>query len=350
MLSPALLHPLQATSVDFEYCFDRTLHCTATRYTNTTDFKLTDSSDSACLIFACGISLSQETWIPIIKELFRLSSTASRIPVGSAWVVERPNHGTTGLMNAELLKQHYSAQFPSLQYSTAIHTFLTSNILSASERRNLVGIGHSGGGGSLIQALNYGLRDGHNIPLKSLILVEAPLVGPEVWPFFLKMYDAVKKSNARRTTSWPSKDAAMKWFATRSPWKSFSPDVLQIVEDTYFIPDARRPGFITTKTTVEQETACFVDNGTNLHAGPFLLTILDILPTHIIAGRSRDMWPPPVYDLIDQNTAKARPYLASVTVMDDVGHYLPVVKPRAVAAQIFEDIQTHAEETIRSKL
>ncbi|KAJ7757504.1 hypothetical protein B0H16DRAFT_1536847 [Mycena metata] len=147
------------------------------------------------------------------------------------------------------------------------------------------------------------------------------------------MYDAVKKSNARRTTSWPSKDAAMKWFATRSPWKSFSPDVLQIVEDTYFIPDARRPGFITTKTTVEQETACFVDNGTNLHA-----------------GRSQDMWPPPVYDLIDQNTAKARPHLASVTVMDDVGHYLPVVKPRAVAAQIFEDIQIHAQETIRCKL
>ncbi|KAJ7044999.1 hypothetical protein C8F04DRAFT_1249442 [Mycena alexandri] len=320
MISQALLHPLQATSVDFEYCFDRSLHCLATRYTNTTD--LTDSSDTTCLVFACGIALSQETWIPIIKELFRISSSTGARRIGSAWVVDRPNHGNSALVNSEVLKKYYSVQFPSLQYSTAIHTFLTSSILSASERRNLVGIGHSGGGGSLIQALNYGLRDGHSIPLKSLILVEAPLVGPEAWPFFGAMYDAVKNSNARRTTSWPSKDAAMKWFETRFPWKSFSPDVLQIVKDTYFIPDPQRPGFVTTKTTVEQETACFVDNGTQLHAGPFLLTILDILPTHVIAGSSRDMWPPPVYDLIEQNTRKARPHLASLTVMDDVGHYV----------------------------
>jgi len=299
-----------------------------------------DADNSACLVFACGISLSQDTWTPVIKALFA-SSASSPVKIQSAWVIERPNHGEPALLNAELLKRYYSVQFPSLQYSTAIHAFLTSGILSQSEWRNLVGIGHSGGGGSLIQALNYGLRDGHKIPLKSLILIESPLMGPEVWPFYQQLYDAVKKSNARRTTSWPSKDIAMKWFATHFPWKNFSPDVLQIIEDTYFIPDPERPGYITTKTSVEQETACFIDNGTQLQAIPFLLTILDILPTHVIYGSNHDIWPPAVYEQIDRNTQQYRTQLASLTVIDNVGHYIPTIKPQVVANQIFWSLQRH---------
>ncbi|KAJ7492113.1 hypothetical protein FB451DRAFT_517071 [Mycena latifolia] len=184
MVSSTLLHPLKAHSVQFGYCFDRPLRCIATRYT---DDDLTDSdtdTPSCSLIFASGISLLQDTWIPIIKELFRLSTEApSRVKVRSVWVVERPNHGEAALINAELLKKHYSVQFSNLQYATAIHAFLTSNFISASGH-NLVGVGHSGGGGALVQALDYGLREGHRIPLRSLILVEAPLIGPEVWPFF----------------------------------------------------------------------------------------------------------------------------------------------------------------------
>ncbi|KAJ7146285.1 hypothetical protein C8R44DRAFT_11258 [Mycena epipterygia] len=208
--------------------------------------------------------------------------------------------------------------------------------MSASERNNLVGIGHSGGGGSLMQGLDYGVRGGHRIPLKSLTLVEVPLIGPEVWPSFQVLYDRVKKSNARRPTSWPSKEAAMKWFTTHLPWKHFSPAVLRIVEDTYFIPDSKRPGFITTKTTVEQETSCFVDNGTQLLSFSFLRTVLAILPTHIIVGVDRDLWPASVYDVNDENTRQVRPQLASETGINDAGHYLPTVKPRDVAAVVFQ--------------
>ncbi|KAJ6601298.1 Alpha/beta hydrolase family-domain-containing protein [Mycena vulgaris] len=339
MVSSLLLHPLKATSVQFSYCLDRPLQCIATRYTNSNDSLAADSSTSCTLVIASGISLLQDTWIPIVKELFRLSSeSSSGVKVRSAWVVERPNHGEAALLNAEVLKKHYSVQFPSLQYATAIHAFLTSNFISTCERNNLVGIGHSGGGGSLIHALEYGLREGHRIPLKSIILVEAPLIGPEVWPFFKALYDGVKKSNARRTQRWPSKEAAMQWFATHLPWKDFSPDVLRIVEDTYFMPDSEHPGFITTKTTVEQETACFVDNGTNLLAVPFLRTVLAILPTHVIAGADNDFWPPGVWIAMEENTQQLRSQLASVTVIEDVGHYLPTVKPRELAAEVFQII------------
>jgi hypothetical protein len=55
---------------------------------------------------------AQDTWIPIIKELFRLSSSSEshEVKVHSAWVIERPNHGEPALINAELLKTHYSVQ------------------------------------------------------------------------------------------------------------------------------------------------------------------------------------------------------------------------------------------------
>ncbi|KAJ7508557.1 hypothetical protein B0H11DRAFT_1965628 [Mycena galericulata] len=336
MVSQTLLHPLEAHSVQFTYCLDRPLQCIATRYTLGTD---NSDANAFTLVFACGISLLQDTWIPIIKDLFRQSSESSSCKIRSAWVIERPNHGEPALLNAELLKKHYAVQFPSLQYSTAIHTFLTSNIIPASERRNLVGIGHSGGGGSLITALEYGLRDGCGLSLRSLVLVEAPLIGPEVWSLFGAWYEAVKKSNARRITRWPSKDAAMKWFTTHLPWKSFSPDVLHIIEDTYFIPDREHPGFITTKTTVEQETACFVDNGTNLLSFGFLRTFLADLPTHIIAGSDQSFWSPGVDDQIMENNKQVRGQLASVTVINDVGHYVPVVKPRDVAARVFQILQ-----------
>jgi hypothetical protein len=69
--------------------------------------------------------------------------------------------------------------------------------------------------------------------------------------------------------------------------------------------------------------------------------------------------PPAVYDLIDRNTRRLRAQLASLTVIDDVGHYvrclaslydpyldffemqLPAVKPRDTAAQIFRNLQNH---------
>ncbi|KAJ7492112.1 hypothetical protein FB451DRAFT_517170 [Mycena latifolia] len=111
-----------------------------------------------------------------------------------------------------------------------------------------------------------------------------------------------------------------------------------IVEDTYFIPDSEHPGFVTTKTRVEQESASFLDNGTQLLATPFLRTVLEILPTHVIAGSDQDFWPPGVYTAINENTRQVRSQLASVTVIDDVGHYLPTVKPHDVAAKVFQII------------
>ncbi|KAK7059725.1 Alpha/beta-hydrolase [Favolaschia claudopus] len=357
MVSQQLLYPLGVeATVRFTYCLDRQLECIVTKYICVKESCHSESESAKwTLVLAGGISLLQDTWIPLMKELF--NCTPAKIK--SIWAIERPNHGEVALLNAKTLKEHYSVRFPGLQYAYAIHTFLTSDILSSFERQHLIGIGHSGGAGALIQGLEYGVLAGHVIPLKALIMLESPLVGPEAWPFFEELYRGVRKSNAQRPTSWVSEADAMAWFKTHFPWKTFEDEVLRIIEDTYFIPDADRPGYITTKTTVEQETACFIDDGTQLNAYPFLKTVLDILPTHIVVGSVQDIWVAGMYPLIEENTESLRLQLASVTTIQGVGHYvgffrilkctknrlramyvqLPVVQPQEIARRIAQIIQ-----------
>ena len=61
-------------------------------------------------------------------------------------------------------------------------------------------------------------------------------------------------------------------------------------QETYFRQDPQDRKRVTTKTTVEQETACFVDDGTHLGALDYLRSILHILPTHLILGAKEDFW------------------------------------------------------------
>ncbi len=66
--------------------------------------------------------------------------------------------------------------------------------------------------------------------------------------------------------------------------------VEDLTQGTYFRPDPDRPGYVTMKTTVEQETACFIDDGTNVDALEYLRTLYDVLPTHLIEGSRKDIW------------------------------------------------------------
>ncbi|KAJ7639297.1 hypothetical protein FB45DRAFT_424297 [Roridomyces roridus] len=126
---------LVSCSVTFNYCYDRPLQCIATQY------KPDSGRPGPTLLFAGGIGLNQETWQPIIHEIFRLSG--SSINIHSAWVVERPNHGDAALLNARVLKEHYTELFINLQYATAIQTLLNSDELSPEEKENIVGVGFS---------------------------------------------------------------------------------------------------------------------------------------------------------------------------------------------------------------
>ncbi|KAF4586361.1 hypothetical protein EYR38_010637 [Pleurotus pulmonarius] len=310
-LSDDTLHPLVAETFHFSFTQDHQFHTTATRYVPKAH-REENGAVKYNIIFSNGISLGnyallldfggwylpflspsgQETAIPIIKELYRLTTDSKEVHIHSAWVVERPNHGDAAELNEDVLKHYVGNSFPGRIPGAAIRAFLGSHILQPNDRENLVGVAHSGGGGSLINALGPSKR---HLPLCKLILVESPHIEHAAWGPLLQLYDFVKRSNSRRPTRWASKEDAMKWFKTHIPWKNFHPDVLQIIserhaQETYFRPDPEHTGMVTTKTPVEQETACFLDDGTNLNELPYLRSIMDVLPTHIVLGDAMDIW------------------------------------------------------------
>ncbi|KAF8999607.1 Alpha/Beta hydrolase protein [Cyathus striatus] len=332
-LTKETLYPLSSSSVELIYCYDRSLKYIATRYTFPSNAVQPSARPAFTLIFIGGISLNQETWVPVIKSLYRLTShQTNTFFIQSAWTIERPNHGDASVLNGQTLNEHYSTSFPACQYAEAIRAFLASDCLTQQERSNLVAVGHSGGGGSMIQSLDLIPTE---LPIKRLILLESPHCGPPAQPYFVALHKAVRTSNKRRQRSWSTMDEAMNWTKTHLPWKNFHPDVLQIISETYFRPDPSDPSRIITKTLPEQETASFKDDGKTLNALPQLRSILHLLPTHLIVGTIHDIWPKPLYHQIDENIEADRKQLASVTIIDGAGHYFPVQMPGRTAYEIY---------------
>ncbi|RPD58290.1 hypothetical protein L226DRAFT_614478 [Lentinus tigrinus ALCF2SS1-7] len=335
-LSPeAKLHPLSCATFEFEYSHDHPLRALASRYTLLERIPQHASSPRAtCSLLICGgLNLQSETWIPVIKRLYQhVSLPDSRVTIRSVWVIERANHGDAALLNEDALRKHYSVIFPGIQYAAAIRTFLASNILSDVERSQLVAVAHSAAGSSILRALEPATS---NLPISRLMLVESPLFDREhAWEPMQVLYKTVAASNARRKTSWSSVGEAMDYFKKRFPCKVYHPEVWQIMSETYFRTDASNPGRITTKTTVEQETASFLDDGTHLEAFRYLRKIFHILPTHIIRGETEDIWTPELYRQSYANNEQYRESLASISVIKGAGHYLPVQMPDELAAEM----------------
>ncbi|THU98495.1 hypothetical protein K435DRAFT_28968 [Dendrothele bispora CBS 962.96] len=346
----SFLHPLSVSSHQFTYSYDYPLQCIAKRYTSTKS-DVSAGKQACTILFAGGISLNEPTYIPMVKELFRLSNeTSSSIHIRSIWVLERPDHGDAGVVNEETLREHYLVMFRSLEYAQAIRTFLEKDFLSTLERQNLIGLGHSGGCGSLMQALELaGYTSKDKSPFSSFIFVELPLVSYEAQKFFMMLWKAIDGSNSRRPTNWDSKQTAMRWFKTHFPWKTFHPDVLRIVEETYFRQDRVYPNRVTTKTAVEQETMNYLSDTSHLSALPYLRTIFHVIPTHIVLGSKKDIWPQPIYEMMERNVQQDLASYASVKIVPGVGHYFPLTHPALFSAEIFS-ILDGSQTGVRPKL
>ena len=124
----------------------------------------------------------------------------------------------------------------------------------------------------------------HSMTFERIILVDPPYFGHESFKFIERLHKVIRASNARRQRNWSTVGDAMKWLTARSPWKGFHPDVLAIIsvsnihtrcnwgglttqtrlQETFFREDPTDPSRITTKTSVEQETACYPDDASRL--------------------------------------------------------------------------------------
>ncbi|TFK46441.1 hypothetical protein OE88DRAFT_1667845 [Heliocybe sulcata] len=325
--------PATPKSVEFTYSFDRPLRSIATCYISESCAPIKCSGiPTYTLLFAGGISLNQETWVPVIKHLYRIAADPEvNFDILSIWVIERPNHGDSALLNKRILDNHYSEVFPGVQYATCIQHFLCSNILSPRERESLIAVGHSSGAGCLFRAMYPAMN---HFPFKAVVAVECPHCGTEAEEWFQLLYKNVIRSSARRPRDWASKEDAMEWMKTHLPWSTFHPDVLAIIEETYFITAPDKPGRIAPKTSVEQEQACFVHDGIYKMGVPYIRQILSRIPVHVISGSVEDIWPRQMYRIVEKNLKEDRDAFASVVTIQGASHYVPVQKPQELATEI----------------
>ena len=136
------------------------------------------------LIVLHSTSFHKETWEPTLQDLFELvlSQSNTEVLIRDAWAVDCPNHGESGVLNSQALKDPQFTNCVSLffilcfclwipgpfpltnlhsilwkvsceRYAHAVHRFLSSGPESSIpvdfRRCNLVGLGHSLGANAM---------------------------------------------------------------------------------------------------------------------------------------------------------------------------------------------------------
>lgn len=72
--------------------------------------------------------------------------------------------------------------------------------------------------------------DVDKIPFSSVIMVEPPMVPPEIMPEeqFKELVGMIAVAVRKRRESWPSRAAAVEFFTARKPWKSWTPRAIEL--------------------------------------------------------------------------------------------------------------------------
>ncbi|KZT30213.1 hypothetical protein NEOLEDRAFT_318219 [Neolentinus lepideus HHB14362 ss-1] len=305
----------------------------------------TDTS-AITLLFAHGIGLSTELWLPTIKKLYSIDSeTPKAVRIRSIWAVDSPNHGDAGVLNETVLKENHPTEFSLKEYGGGLHTFLSSGFLSPVEASSLVGVGHSGGGGALAVCAALASAAGQSPPFKSLIFVDSPLMNDRsAKPAYEELVKALVSIAMSKPTYWPSTTEAMEYLSARSPYNNFHPDVMHVLEETHFKPVTSPSGElgISFKTSNEQECASWRATDDAFAATELFYPMLKMIPSHYIIASRGEIWPPPVLEVLKRTFKSHRSELESAVYIDAT-HYIPQEKPYELAYAIMSVLQVPGE-------
>ncbi|KDQ55899.1 hypothetical protein JAAARDRAFT_36659 [Jaapia argillacea MUCL 33604] len=332
-----VLHPLSMACFTLDYRREGSpLQVVAKRFSDPKNHVRSDDPSAITILLASGIGLTTELWIPMIKQLYLLNAardTPARIR--SVWGVDCPNHGDAGILNEAYLKEHFAEHFSLHEYGNAIKSLVTSGLLTTEERSNLVALGHCGGAAGIVSSA---LGDAQ-VSYRTLILVEPPWLSPEALPAFEKLVDRIRLYSSMKPRVWPSIEEAMEFAMAYPPSKSWHPDALDVMAKTSFrkvLPSGDCEGGVGSKTTVEQEVATFARSEDAFEASHLLRPIIRKTPTHLVLGARQDFWPKPINKVLSNIVESHRVDLASVSVVDSAGHYIPQEKPGDLAGVVFQ--------------
>ncbi|VDC06024.1 unnamed protein product [Peniophora sp. CBMAI 1063] len=356
----ALIDPLSAAHYFLPYQAATipglTLRAKFTRYSDDSVNAPAEGTPVVSLVLAIGLGLASELWIPFIHRIYEIQrrKEGRTFQIMSIWTIDFANHGGAAVLNAEALTTHFSERFPTSEKTIAVDSFLSSSLLSAVEKANLVAVGHSGGGGGAFWS-TLGMTPGQTSPFKTVILVEPPTFSQDDLPIFNAVVRAIAKFNRMKPDFWENVDEAMEFVRTFPPGSSFHEDVLAVMKETNFRPDTReidghQVAGVTTIMPIAQETASFHKNGeTSIWIWNHMKNVSlpnSLFRLHVIIGSTPGFGPKALADSVSNEIFSNKELFASLSTIQDTDHYVPQEKPYELAARIYEILQQESRREV----
>jgi len=266
------------------------------------------------------------------------------VKIREAWAIEAPNHGVSAVLNENILRvAEFSENFTCEKYAQAAHHFLSAGPHHGArvdfKTRNLVGIGHSLGGVSILFLQ-------HIAPVfrfSSIILVE-PMISPAGQEHLRELGKLLVRSAYERRDCWPNREMAREALKARNRTTKWRPRILDLYVK-YAIRD--HPGAhhlhapytgVTLSLTRDEEAAMYRDTEALTKPIPGLNLTCTQMPVHVIFGARNDFVPRAVQDaLIDPASGRK---FASITRIDS-GHLVPQEAPDKLAEAIIKDLSSN---------
>ncbi|TFY73930.1 hypothetical protein EWM64_g10083 [Hericium alpestre] len=262
-------------------------------------FESTDE-DAITLVLMHATGSHNESWEPVLEELYSVNGTASSISkysfkIREAWAIECPNHGSAAALNEEALRSGYQSVFPWADYARAVHLVLTGfgkGIDVDFRSRRLVAVGHSMGAVAAILARTYQ----PSISWSAAILIEPLILAHEVnreyeLPFF--------NLATQRTDIWPSREEAGNQFRD-TLLKDWDPRIIDLYLKYSLreAPTAGKATGVALKCTKSLEAATWRDTTGRIEALGHLSAFCNDVPTHAVFGSISDFLPAKNRDLL----------------------------------------------------
>ncbi|KAH9483259.1 hypothetical protein JR316_0005363 [Psilocybe cubensis] len=320
--------------------FDYPLFIAAKRYRLPGFAQIEANPLAQTLVVLHSTSFHKETWEPALEDLFRYASQpGSTVLIREVWAIDCPNHGESGHLNYQTLKDHPDyTNFSCEKYAQAVHRFLSAGPTLEARvdftQRNLTGIGHSLGANAMLLLH-------HIMPVfrfSKLVIIE-PLVSPLGSMHLASLAQKLVNRASRRRECWTSREEIKRSFLVQG--NSSAQWDMRVLDSFVTHAFHRNPydNLLHQSCTIPQEISMYLDEAGGVAPLIDLDRICHSIPVHLILGAIPDFIPTYLHKaLIDPASGRR---FASIITMENVGHLIPQKAPTTLALHIFNAISTY---------
>ncbi|KAG7095097.1 hypothetical protein E1B28_005884 [Marasmius oreades] len=279
------------------------------------------------LLLFHAIGCHKEQWEPVITRLFHLSESTKHENIREVWAFDRENHGDAALLNREALKL-WPACLPINEWALTVADLVKSKL----QGHRLVAIGHSAGAGVAMLTTKYAY-DAH-VHFTSTILIEPTICTRQI---FQETYDEriagirmTEELTLRRRDVWASREDAYAYLKKRNPWSAWDDRVLRLYTK-HGMRSTGSKGEVTLKCSRLLESAIYADIEGQQESAEIFEELCEEIPIHVVWGGIHDFSsfsPQLKKDLLNPNSGRIA---ASVTVVPNAGHMVPLQQPISLA-------------------